>query len=773
MSPLWGRGGSILILRVRCEVTGAVQGVGFRPFVYGLASRLGLGGFVLNEPQGVKLELEGEESKIASFLEEIKINPPPLARIQDIKTSELSPLGEREFSIILSRQDGERTVLISPDIATCQDCLNELFDKKDRRYRYPFINCTNCGPRYTIISDIPYDRARTTMAKFVMCSDCLSEYEDPTNRRYHAEPTCCPVCGPKVELLDRSGDTISCDDPVAEAVRRLSDGEIVAVKGLGGFHLACDASNEDAVKRLRKRKGRDKKPFAIMARDISVVDKISKIDQKSKDILTGIERPILLLEKRPDSGISDEVAPKSDSFGVMLPYTPIHLLLMESNYSALVMTSGNITDEPIAHTNDDARERLDDLADFFLIHDRDIYIRTDDSVTRIIEGEKRFIRRSRGYAPFPIEIPKDTSGREILAVGAELNSTIALTRGRYAFLSHHIGDLKNVAAYEAFLQAIGHLKDILEVEPKVLAFDLHPDYLSTRYAKGSGLFLIPVQHHHAHIASVLAEAGRTDRVIGVAYDGMGWGDDDTLWGGEFLVSDLTGYKRLGYLAPLHQPGGDVTAKRPVRMAYIYLKEAFGEKADTLAPELLSSLEVGEMRIVSQLIEKDVNSPLTSSIGRLFDAASAILGICDVNTYHSQAPIELEAEASKASDEDGHYPFRILQDGSGAWIIHASDIICGLVMDFTGGTGAEICAARFHNSVAEATLDMCKKIRDETRISIVALSGGVFANKFLTEKVVPILEREGFEVLLNQDVPAGDGGISLGQAAIAAWRTDGV
>lgn len=752
-------------------MTGVVQGVGFRPFVYNLASGLGLGGFVFNDPKGVTVELEGDDTAISTFLQRFETEPPPLARIESVKTDMLAPTGFKmsEFVIVKSGHVGERSVLISPDIATCKECLDEMNNPEDRRYRYPFINCTNCGPRYTIITDIPYDRSRTTMALFEMCPDCRSEYEDPKNRRFHAEPTCCPVCGPRVEIHDRKGIKIECDNPVDYAINLLSDGNILAVKGLGGFHLACNAENDGAVKELRRRKERDKKPFALMAKDMAAVKRIVEVPGAAEEILVGIERPILLLKKGEGNKLSEDIAPNSDSLGVMLPYTPLHHLLFKGTLNILVMTSGNQKDEPIAYGNADAKERLGSLSDSFLVHNREIHIRTDDSVSRLIAGKNRFIRRSRGYAPFPVNIPVDTSGGEILSVGAELNNTVGLTRGENVFLSHHIGDLHNVPAYEAFVEATGHLKKILEVKPKYIAHDLHPDYLSTRFVKESSLIQVLVQHHHAHIASVLAESGYTDKVIGLAFDGLGLGTDGTLWGGEFLICDLEGFERAGHIAAVSQPGGDAAAKRPDRMAYVYLLKEFRDRAPSHSRELLPSLDEGEISLITRMIEKGVNSPLTTGIGRLFDAASALLGICTVNTYHSQAPMELEAVAEMASGEDDFYPADIDIFPSGVKIVDTGGIIKGIVDDIKRGINASVVSARFHNSVAEFTLDVTRRIRDETSISKVALSGGVFVNRFLTERLVNILSENDFEVMVNCKVPAGDGGIALGQAAVAAWR----
>ena len=755
--------------RFRIYVTGAVQGVGFRPFVFGLATRMNLAGFVLNQPEGVAVEVEGAREHLEAFLRELRTSPPPIARIRQIESVEVEPVGEAGFFIRGSETGGERTVLIAPDVATCADCLREMRDRNDRRYRYPFINCTNCGPRYTIIRDVPYDRSRTTMAEFVMCPACRAEYENPGNRRFHAEPTCCPECGPQVHLLDACGRDGGGGDPIAEALERLAQGGIVAVKGLGGFHLACDACNEEAVSRLRARKCRDAKPFAVMLRDLNAAGRLCRIPPGLDGLLEGPERPIVLLEKGHAAGLAEGVAPRSCTFGVMLPYTPLHHLLMEGPFEALVMTSGNLSDEPIAHTNEEALGRLEELADCFLLHDRGIHIRTDDSVVRPIAGSPRFLRRSRGYAPFPVTLPCGTGGNEILAVGPELNSTICLTRGHEAFLSHHIGDLENVPAYESFLQAIDHLSGILAVQPHLIACDLHPDYLSTRYAEQAGLPTIGVQHHHAHVASVLAEHGHMGRAIGIAFDGMGWGEDGGLWGGEIMICDLAGYERVAHFEPVPQPGGDAAAKRPPRMAYAYLRQTFGKEADAVAAELMPGFAEAEMKVISQMLERRVNCPVTSSVGRLFDGASALLGVCQTNSFHARAPMELEARAGEARDEECFYPAQIETAEAGPWQVKSGDIMRGLVEDIRAGAPAPVCAARFHNALAHVTLDICLRIRENTGLSAVAISGGVFANAFLLNRLTRLLDDRGFTVLLNRLVPAGDGGISLGQAAVAAWR----
>jgi len=771
----------IMKKRVYISVRGAVQGVGFRPFVYGLAARMGLAGFVLNGPEGVRIELEGTETLIADFLRELENSPPPLARIEEILVENIETIGAESFEVRESGDAGDRTVLIPPDLATCGDCLREMNDPDDRRHRYPFINCTNCGPRYTIIQDLPYDRARTTMAPFRMCLECSKEYGLPSNRRFHAEPTCCPDCGPAIWLEDTAGNKLNYPDPVSGAISRLKAGEVVAIKGLGGFHLACDAANTEAVQRLRKRKDRDLKPFAVMARDLDAATLLCSFKSDTEaDCLTSRERPIILLDKREGHGLAEEIAPRNPCFGVMLPYTPLHHLLMEGPFKALVMTSGNVASEPIAHTNEEAREQLSELADCFLMHDRGIHIRTDDSVAKVIAGKLRFLRRSRGYAPFPVKLPFDTAGRETLAVGPELNNTICITRGEYAFISHHVGDLANLSAYESFLQAIDHLCDILQVKPRLMSYDPHPGYLSTKFAMGENSARdetfkdMPrkrdaVQHHHAHAVSAMVEAGHLGPALAVVYDGLGWGDDETLWGGEFLIMhDYGTHTRAGHFQPVEQPGGDKAAKETRRMAYAFLRAIYGGKARKKCAELMPEF-ADQAAILEQMIAAGLNCPVTTSMGRLFDAASALLGVCEYNSYHAQAPIELEALAYEAPGEKQYYETWIEPSMADPFVVQSCDIIRSLINDQKKGTPKPRLAARFHNSIAHATLHACEIMRGQTNLDDVVLSGGVFASSFLTERLVSLLKDNGFNPILNADVPPGDGGVSLGQAAATAWR----
>ncbi len=755
--------------RIRIQVRGVVQGVGFRPYVFGLAQHHGLAGFVRNEPSGVAIEVEGPEAALDAFVTAMQSAPPPFCRIQELRTYQEAVRGGDGFVVLPSLESGDYLTLVGPDRAPCAECLREFSDPADRRYRYPFINCTHCGPRYTLVTGVPYDRARTTMAAFVMCPACRAEYDDPKNRRFQAEPICCPDCGPQLALRDPSGIQIACDDPVEACLGQIAAGRVAAIKGIGGFHLACDARNPDAVAALRYRKQRDHKPFALMVRDEVVASQVAELSGEELGILCSPERPIVLLRKKVGHGLAEGIAPGQGTFGVMLPYSPLHARLLTGALSTLVMTSGNGSDEPIAFTNDDAYRRLGGIADLFLTHNRDIQVRTDDSVLRCAAGGPRFLRRSRGYAPGTVLLPVSTCTTEVLAVGAELSNTVCLTRAGEACLSQHIGDLSNLAAYESLGATVQSLEAILGVRPAIVACDQHPGYASLRYARSRNLPLVQVQHHHAHIASVLAEKGRTGPVIGVAFDGMGWGDDGTLWGGEFLVCDLSGYERVGRFSPVPQPGGDAAARHPARMAYAYLRAIFGVEANRRAGEWLPGLSKEECSVMAQMMEAGVHAPLTSSVGRLFDAASALLGICLHNTYHAQAPMELEAHAAQARMDAQPALAKISKDAQGLLTVQGSDFLASLLESRSGGISVAQCAARFHGALASTTAEVCRRIRDMRGLECVALSGGVFANALLLETLVAILEQEGFDVLLNERVPANDGGISLGQAAVAAWR----
>lgn len=738
---------------LRVEVRGIVQGVGFRPFVYKVAQRLGLKGWVRNDERGVEIEVEGEEGALEAFLRALREQPPPLARIEELKVSELPLFGYPSFEIRPSQPSEERATLISPDIATCEDCLRELFDPRDRRFRYPFINCTNCGPRFTIIRDIPYDRENTTMASFSMCPACFKEYHDPRDRRFHAQPNACPLCGPKVELLDGEGSKVETEDPILEAIRLLRDGKILAVKGLGGYHLACDPFNERAVSALRGRKYREDKPFALMCKDLETVKELCELPEGAEEILLGRERPIVILPRRPEAKVAPSVAPGHRTLGVMLPYTPLHHLLFSDGIKCLVMTSGNVSDEPIAYRDQEALERLKGIADYFLVHNRPIHMRCDDSVLKVFRGTPLFLRRSRGYVPGPIRL-KGARRRSVLGVGAELKNTFCLTRGDYAFLSHHIGDLENFETFKSFEEGIEHFKRLLEVEPELIIHDLHPDYLSTRYALEQDLPRVGVQHHYAHALSCMAEHGLEGPVLGIVMDGTGFGLDGAVWGCEFLEADLRTFRRLGHLRYIPMPGGERAIKEPWRMAAIYLERATEGKV-----QWDRYLRRG-WEAVREAVRKGFNSPPCSSMGRLFDAVASLLGIRDVVNYEGQAAIELEQVADPKAQ--GTYPFAL--EG---YVFDPDPMIRAILEDLQRGVTPPLIAGRFHRTVARMVLEVVRRAREEKGLHEVVLSGGCFQNALLLEGVVGLLEREGFRVYWPKQVPPNDGGLSLGQAYYGA------
>jgi hydrogenase maturation protein HypF len=735
------------------RVEGVVQGVGFRPFVYTLATGLGLVGLVGNDADGVFAEVEGPAPAVEEFLRRLERDAPALARIEHVSTWAISPTrSEKSFVIAASTAAGPRRTLVSADTATCADCLTELNDPADRRYRYPFVNCTNCGPRFTIVRDVPYDRPLTTMAPFAMCAACAAEYHDPADRRFHAQPTCCPACGPRL--------TLDGDDrhPIEKAAGLLEQGQILAVKGLGGYHLAADAGSEAAVAALRARKHREDKPFAVMAADLAAASDLAEVDDTAAALLTSRARPIVLLPRRAGANVAPGAAPGNRQLGIMLPYTPLHHLLLASTRNPIVLTSGNVSDEPIAYRDEEARERLDKIADAFLTHDRAIHIRTDDSVARTFRGRPMLVRRSRGYVPEPLTV-KSGFPRPVLACGAELKNTFCLAQGRHAFVSHHVGDLENAETLRSFTEGIAHVRRLFDIEPQVVAHDLHPEYLSTKYALDlagdQDLDLVGVQHHHAHIASCLADNGESGPVIGVAFDGTGYGPDGTIWGGEFLLADLAGYERGGHLAPVPMPGGAAAIRQPWRMAAAYL----GDRAEDVAKR-----HPDRWAAVTAMAAKGVNAPLTSSAGRLFDAAAALLGVRDTINYEGQAAIELEQLADPAEAEA--YPARV-ETGRGPFQARGSDLLHALLEDRTGGVPAPLIAARFHHGVAAVIEAGCLHLRDQHGLGTVALSGGVFQNTLLLGATVARLEARGFRVLLHSRVPCNDGGISLGQAVVAA------
>jgi hydrogenase maturation protein HypF len=789
------------IERRRIIIHGIVQGVGFRPFVYGQALRWGLVGFVLNDSSGVTIEVEGSVEALDGFQCALREETPPLARIDSVATELLFPCHDTAFIIAHSQAGAERQALISPDTVTCHDCLRELFDPQDRRYRYPFINCTNCGPRFTIVQDVPYDRDKTTMRVFPMCADCQAEYDNPLHRRFHAQPNACPVCGPHVSLtmwsFRNEMHASECSDPVATAAQYLARGTILAVKGLGGYHLACDALNEEAVQRLRQRKHREVKPFALMVPDLETAQQLCYVNDAEAALLQSRQRPIVLLARRLDCYMPPGVAPVYNTLGVMLPYTPLHYLLLRDFIAAiepdspavLVMTSGNLSDEPIAYRDDDARQRLAPIAEGMLTHNRDIHMRCDDTVLRSIVGDGQFFRRSRGYAPDPIPLSLDLSV-PLLACGGHLKNTFCLGKGRQAFVSHHIGDLENMETLTSFREGIEHFQRIFDIYPEVVAYDLHPEYLATKYALDSDIpHKIGVQHHHAHIASVLAEHGLTGPVIGIAADGTGYGTDGAIWGCELMVADLLGFERLAHLRYVPLPGGEQAVHQPWRMAAVYLAQAYGDAFLDLDIPFVRQLDRAKWRTLAQMIARNLNSPLTSSLGRLFDAVAALIGLRKDVLYEGQAAIELEVLAC----EEGYPLDKVASvyrrgDGSAstvpgreqsqpplhedqtplAWDVAA--MIRAIVEDIQQGVPSSRIAGRFHRSIAELLALACFDVREQSGLGVVALSGGVFQNRLLLEQLMARLEEMAFQVYINRRVPPNDGGLSLGQLAVAAARS---
>jgi hydrogenase maturation protein HypF len=755
-------------IRTAIRVEGIVQGVGFRPFVYTLATGLGLGGFVGNDAEGVFIEVEGPPDVVTEFLAALERDAPPLARIERVTATAATPAGSSSFAIAASGPAGPSRTLVSADTATCADCLHELADPADRRFAYPFINCTNCGPRFTIVRDVPYDRPLTTMADFAMCGPCATEYHDPANRRFHAQPVCCPACGPRLRLLDPSGAALP-GDPIAAAAELLAGGRVVAVKGLGGYHLAADAADEKAVAELRARKHREDKPFAVLVADLAAAWRLCEVDTATAALLTSPARPIVLARRRLGGDVAAATAPGNQHLGVMLPYTPLHHLLLQAVGRPLVLTSGNVSDEPIAYRDDDALARLGGIADAFVVHDRAIHIRTDDSVARVFRGRPALTRRSRGYVPEPVRVDRGFP-RQVLACGAELKNTFCLAKEHHAFVSHHIGDLENAETLRSFTEGIEHFRRLFDIDPQVVAHDLHPEYLSTKYAlELPDVELVGVQHHHAHIASCLADNGADGPVIGVAFDGTGYGTDGTIWGGEFLVADLATFKRAGHLAPVPMPGGAAAIRQPWRMAAVYLDTAGLLDLDAAGvARPAAGLDVirrnqDRWAAVTAMARRGINAPLTSSAGRLFDAAAAILGVRDAINYEGQAAVELEQLADPT--ETSAYPAS-LETGD-PFRIRGADLLQAVIEDLASGTAPEVIAARFHHGVAALIEAACLLLRDQHGLATVALSGGVFQNQLLLHAAVTRLETRDFRVLVHSRVPCNDGGISLGQAVITA------
>ena len=761
--------------RVRARVQGVVQGVGFRPFVYRLAREEQLGGFVLNDERGVVLEVDGRPDAVESFLARLASESPPLAVVERVDCDRLESTGERDFRIVESVSHGDADALVAQDAATCDDCLAELRDASDRRFRYPFINCTNCGPRFTIVRGVPYDRPATTMAGFTMCSACQSEYDDPADRRFHAQPNACPVCGPAAQLLDGGGEPIlpAPDDAVYAAASWLADGAVLAIKGIGGYHLACDAANDAAVAELRSRKRREDRPFALMAGDEQAARALVELGEVARRLLVSSARPIVLAARQPGARVAGAVAPGLPELGVMLPYAPLHHLLLgdlaELGVGALVLTSGNLSDEPIAFRDGDARERLERIADGFLVHDRPIETRTDDSVVRaaaVGSGTRAvMLRRSRGYVPASIGLPVDAP-RPLLACGGQLKATFCLARGRRAWVSHHIGDLEHYPALLAYRQGIEHFERLFALRAELVAYDLHPDYASTAFALDlDGVELTGVQHHHAHLAACLAEHGLEGPAVGAIYDGSGYGSDGTIWGGEILVGDLVDFERASSLRSVRMPGGARAVHEPWRMACAWLASACGGRP--ARPEALAGeIDAGRWEAVTRVAESPAVSPETTSMGRLFDAVAALCGVrCEVS-YEGQAAVELEAQAGAG---DGHVYALPLTDEHGRRVLDPRAAIAAIAGDVAAGVPVATISRRFHEGVAHGTAAACSEAAERHGVDVAVLSGGVFQNRLLLERTSALLAAAGLRTLVPERLPPNDGGIAYGQAAVAAAR----
>jgi hydrogenase maturation protein HypF len=764
--------------RVRVRVTGTVQGVGFRPYVFRLATELELGGYVLNDELGVLLEVEGAPGRVDDFLARLSDDAPPLAAVEELATEDAPATGDRQFRIVESERSGDPEALVSPDAATCSECLAELMDPADRRYRYPFINCTNCGPRFTIVRGVPYDRPLTTMAGFEMCAECRSEYEDPGNRRFHAQPNACPACGPRVRLTDAGGRDVVDQpgrDPIEAAAAQIASGKVLAIKGLGGFHLACRADDESVVAAIRSRKHREDKPFALMAANLDAARELVELTHADAELLMGRERPIVIAGRRASANVAPAVAPYSRDLGVMLPYSPLHHVLLSDAGATLVMTSGNVSDEPIAYDDEDALSRLGEIVDLFLVHDRPIHTRTDDSVVRSVDSALRpqplLLRRSRGYVPRSLDLPFEAP-RPLLGCGAELKNTFCVAKGPRAWAGHHIGDLKNYETLSSFTEGIDHFKRLFAVEPEVVAHDLHPDYLSTRYAlEREAVELVGVQHHHAHLAAVLAEHGEDGPAVGAIYDGTGYGPDGTVWGGELLVGGLGDYERTGMLFPVRLPGGDAAIREPWRMACAWLIAAGGKQTPAIPPSLKWEVEDSSWEAVCGLVATGLNSPPTTSVGRLFDAVAAICGIRARVNYEGQAAVELEGVSNPQPDP---YPLPLIDarahgTAPAPVILDARETVRAIGEDMERGEPLERVGGRFHEAVARATASALQREAERTGTHLVVLSGGAFQNRLLLERTATLLGDAGLRVLLPLLLPPNDGAIAYGQVAVAAAR----
>jgi hydrogenase maturation protein HypF len=766
-----------LIKRQKISITGLVQGVGFRPAVYRLASQLKLTGIVYNDTKGVIIELQGKQEKLEDFLVRLQseADKPPLAEIKSCKTVDIDVI-EAEDKFVIEASDSQGTALsqVTADIATCRDCLSEMAEKEDFRYGYPFINCTNCGPRYSIVKTIPYDRPNTTMSVFKMCDRCAAQYTDVTDRRFHAQPVACGKCGPKIWLTDCKGNTITTqtNKTITETANLLKAGKIVAIKGVGGFHLAVDALNNEAVKRLRERKKRDHKPFAMMADSIDTIKKYALVSESAEKLLKIPQSPIVLLTKRKDSPIAQSVAEGVNTFGFMLCYAPLHHLLFAQNIEVLVMTSGNISDEPLICKNELALERLSCVADAFLMHDREIFRQVDDSIVHFIEHEPVLLRRSRGYVPTPILI-EESCRQDIYAAGGDLKNTFCFGKQNQLICSEHIGDLEDAEVYHHYINSIEHLRKLFEVEPKVVACDLHPGYLSTQHALSlSNLKIIQIQHHWAHIASVMAEHGLDEPVIGLSCDGTGYGTDEAIWGCECLIASLEGFERFGHLAYYTLAGADLASKEAIRPVLGLLKKTYSNDFNLQKFRwLLDQIEpdANKQQVISEQLDKRINAVETSSLGRVFDAIAAMLGLGSYNHFEAQLPMALEAIIADGIEE--YYDFELKSIPGKPLQLDLSKMIVQLITDIQKEISSGVISAKFHNTLADALFQTAKTARESKKLNTVALSGGVFCNRYLTNRVIKLLNKNSFSVSFNRDIPSNDGGISLGQAAIAAKLTN--
>jgi len=759
--------------KLKITIRGVVQGVGFRPFVYRLASEMHIKGWIINSSQGVFIEAESDKATLENFSERIRTERPANSYIQSFESSWLDAEGFTEFEIRESKEQGSKTALVLPDISTCPDCLDEIFDPNNRRYLYPFTNCTNCGPRFSIIADLPYDRCNTTMGEFEMCPECRAEYTDPLNRRFHAEPTACPKCGPQVTLLNNNGKLLAeKNDAVKLAADLIRGGKIVALKGIGGYQLICDARNGTASRELRTRKRRSEKPFAMMFPDINSVKTECEVSPEEERLLCSVEAPIVLLKRKRgiDSVISDECAGTNPYFGIMLPYSPLHHILMRELGFPVIATSGNISEEPICTTEEQAFEKLSVIADVFLVHNRKILRHVDDSITRIINGREMMMRRARGYAPLPL-VMEGLNGT-VLAAGPHLKNTIAVNRGSNVFVSQHIGDLENIESINAFKNVVSDLTAFYELKPDRVICDMHPDYLSTRYADGmkekdENIQVHKVQHHYAHVLSCMAESGLEGEVLGVSWDGTGFGTDGTIWGGEFLLSNGAEFRRAAHLAPFRLPGGEQAIHDVWKTGYSLLYSVYGKDCDNLSNiEFLKN--TAQTRLIRQMLEKEINSPVTTSAGRLFDGAAAIAGIRSKASFEAQAAMEFEFAAESFCSEEvktnEYFVSETVMNNMGVYEIDWSNIIRSLAAGVESGESKGLLALKFHNSMAEIIVNTAKLLK----INRVVLTGGCFLNKLLLERSISRLAEEEFKVYWHQRVPTGDGGISAGQMKFASY-----